>query len=224
MKINQAIDLGVSAYTKSIKSPTSITLLKSAKENKKLGNGKGTITKGKWKGFPLFSLTLEERKTCPITCHHWSTCFGNNMPFAHRVDALTNTQKFLSILQSEVSELASKYPKGFVVRLHVLGDFFSVDYVNFWVKMIQTYRNLHLFGYTARVFGPIRNALNWLMKSDRVWIRFSSNPKNDGAIYATKATNNVPGIVCPEQTGKTDSCLTCGLCWSINSTILFKEH
>ncbi len=50
--------------------------------NKKLGR---KITKGKLAGMQIYTLTLEERATCDRDCEHWLDCFGNNMPFAHRV-------------------------------------------------------------------------------------------------------------------------------------------
>ena len=60
---------------------SSLNIFKAGKTNKKLG---GKISRGIWKSLPIYSLTLEERKTCPETCRHWGDCFGNNMPFAVR--------------------------------------------------------------------------------------------------------------------------------------------
>jgi hypothetical protein len=40
-----------------------------------------------WKGFPVYTLTLEERHTCPRTCEHWRSCMGNHMPLAQRIEA-----------------------------------------------------------------------------------------------------------------------------------------
>src|SRR4051812_29502603 len=37
------------------------------------------VTKGRYKGFFIFTLTLEERATCPSTCLEWKTCYGNSM-------------------------------------------------------------------------------------------------------------------------------------------------
>jgi hypothetical protein len=49
--------------------------------NKKLGL---KVKKGAFKGYHFHTLTLVERESCPKDCFHWETCFGNNMPFAHR--------------------------------------------------------------------------------------------------------------------------------------------
>ena len=49
--------------------------------NTKLGK---RVTKGKLAGFPIFTVTLEERATCPRSCIHWDDCYGNNMMNATR--------------------------------------------------------------------------------------------------------------------------------------------
>ena len=69
-------------YPSTVRSASANTfVLKSGENSTKLGN---KITKGLWKGMAIYSLTLEERKTCPATCQQLSICFGNNMPFAQR--------------------------------------------------------------------------------------------------------------------------------------------
>jgi len=104
--------------------------LKSGENNKKLGR---IITKGKWAGFPIYSLTLEERATCPTSCKQWSICYGNTMPFALRM-------RWSSVMEKSVSKqltlLQRKYPKGFVIRLHVLGDFLSEEYAQWWIDQL----------------------------------------------------------------------------------------
>lgn len=198
-------------------------LLKPASENRKLGNGNSVIFKGKWRGFPLYSLTLQERATCPKTCDHWDDCYGNGMLFAHRFD---HGPKLVAKLESELEELARKYPKGFAVRLHVLGDFYSIAYVNFWQMAMIRFPNLHIYGYTARLPNTAIGksvAFVRVMFPDRWWIRYSSNEVSDDAIFAT--SNPIPGaITCPEMEGKTESCLTCGLCWSVTKSIYFPTH
>jgi len=56
------------------------------------------------------------------------------------------------------------------------------------------------------------------LQNSRAWIRFSDK----GGIMS--ANVNGEGIQCPEQTGKTQSCMTCALCWSTTKPIAFKEH
>ena len=51
--------------------------------NIKLGK---KVIKGMYKDYKMRTVTLTERKTCPKDCVHWEDCYGNNMPFAHRID------------------------------------------------------------------------------------------------------------------------------------------
>jgi hypothetical protein len=59
-------------------------VLKDGHQSRKIGK---FVTKGKMRGFPIFTLTLEERATCPRSCLQWATCFGNNMQAAERIVA-----------------------------------------------------------------------------------------------------------------------------------------
>lgn len=199
-------------------------VLKAGANNWKIG---GEIVKGKWKGFPTFTLTLEERATCPITCKHWRSCFGNHMPWAHRFEAGPALEYRL---EREIAILSIDHPK-FAIRLHELGDFYSVEYVALWRKLIDCYPGLHCFGFTARQKDdPIGAALLAIVNEfwDRFAIRFSNAP--DG--FEAPATISIEherqkpddAIVCPQQLGKTESCSTCALCWHSKRRIAFLQH
>src|SRR6056300_1018826 len=114
--------------------------------NKKLGK---VVKKGKYKGRALISLSLVEREMgCPKSCHHWDSCYGNNMTFAHRF----RTDKgivFTEILRDELVKLHKKHKFGIHIRLHVLGDFFSADYIKFWGTILKLYPKISIYGYTA---------------------------------------------------------------------------
>lgn len=93
------------------------SVLKSGDNQRKLGK---QITKGKWKGFPVFSLTLQERATCPTACLQYAACYGNNMHHATRYEHGPDLERQI---WKELYFLQQKYPTGFVVRLHRLGIF-----------------------------------------------------------------------------------------------------
>ena len=95
-------------------------------KNKKLGK---KVTKGIFKNMPIYTVTLEERATCSNTCEHWKTCYGNNMPFATRYKA---DNALTDAMEIELEELNRKHKNGFLVRLQVLGDFYSLDYCGKW--------------------------------------------------------------------------------------------
>jgi len=211
-----------SIYQKSLRPPKEGVTLKKGSGNKKLGF---VVSKGIWSGKRLYSLTLEERTTCPTSCHHWEDCYGNNMPFAHRF----TTANIDLILEREIETLLAKHKHGIVVRLHVLGDFYSVEYVNFWKEMLEKHPKLCIFGYTARSpLDPIGEAVNELNTPGRCVIRqsrnFEYNKNNWSAGYAAEEAFEGNSFDCPEQTGKVKNCVSCALCWTTNKTVRFLSH
>jgi len=209
-----------SIYQKSLRAPKS-GMLKKGSSNQKLGF---IVKKGMWKGKRLYSLTLEERTTCPTSCHHWDDCYGNNMPFAHRF----TTDNIDLFLEREIESLLAKHKHGIVVRLHVLGDFYSVEYVNFWREMLEKHPKLCIFGYTARgPLDPIGEAINELNTPGRCAIRQSRNfayNENSDWSYAAEESFEGASFDCPEQTGKVKDCVSCALCWTTPKTVRFLSH
>jgi hypothetical protein len=210
-------------FQKSIKSPADAAILKQGKNNKKLGY---KITKGRHKGKYLYSLTLTERDTCPTTCHHWDDCYGNNMPFAHRFQHGPELEKKLD---DEIGELVRKHDKGIVVRLHVLGDFYSTEYVFHWGSLLDKYPTLSAYGYTATYDNHIGGAIALVsvMHPNRFDIRYSTNKDYSKASdfrYAADESFSGDFFDCPEQTGQVKSCADCAACWQTTKTVRFKSH
>lgn len=216
---------GRTLFPKSVKHPQLFSLLKPASSNSKLSTGSNFIQKGKWKGSYLVSLTLEERKTCPSYCHHWVDCYGNNMYMSTRYKHGNGLEIGLDV---ELNRLCKKY-NSVVVRLHILGDFYSVDYVNLWDELLDKYHNLKVFGYTARFEynDPIYDALEEvrLKHKDRWWVRYSANRNNnDHQIFAVNENFIGDSFVCPQQTNKVADCISCGVCWQTNKSVMFLTH
>lgn len=211
-------------YRKGVKAPH-INMLKPGKNNKKLG---GKVSVKMWQDKPLFSLTLEERKTCPTTCQQWDNCYGNNMPFAHRFDH--EHADFLESLDYQLDRLMLKHPEGIVVRLHVLGDFYSVEYVKYWERKMNEHPTLSIYGYTHReTFGTIGSEVVRLNveRPAQFRVRFSDDDSTSFSANTYAKASDVPSteVVCPEQLGATPSCADCGLCWAMkDKPVAFLEH
>lgn len=200
-------------------------VLKSGEHSRKIG---GRVTKGPWRGMPIYTLTLEERRTCPRDCSHWLTCYGNKMNWSERIAEGPALERQLAL---ELAELSRRHSGGFVVRLHVLGDFYSERYVAFWARALDRHPELHCFGYTARdpVSDPIGVQLDTLSRRrwDRFAIRFSNRWLADRSAVTLWRPGRVPpqqGTICPAQTGQTECCGTCGLCWNSRRNIFFQVH
>lgn len=213
-------------------------MLVGGENNSKLGK---RVTKGPWAGMPIYSLTLEERRTCPASCPVWSECFGNAMHYSRRHDALD--EDFHLALWAEVVTLyratmnERTAPPGLAIRLHVLGDFPSARYVAVWADLLDKLPALHVFGFTARrpdrdddasreTFQAIEalTAAHW----DRFAIRWSRDTAvPQGSLVVDEPSTDAAVVMCPAQTGRTASCASCGLCWAPaarHKTIGFLRH
>ena len=225
LKTHKAILNSTTLYQKNIFNPKDYKFKAiKASTNKKLGK---KVTKGKLKNAKMYTLTLVERETCSKECEHYLDCYGNNMPFAHRIKA---NDSIYQLLDNDLNELDKKN-KPYLIRLHVLGDFFSVDYVNYWKKQLETRPNLNIYGYTRyhTTMNDINEAMIGLAIDSirvqypyRFMIRFSNDTTKEFSAHSEEITTN--GIACPVQEDKTDSCGTCTLCWTVNKPIIFKTH
>jgi len=227
LKVVEAIATGRTAFTLTV-SPPGIShlrglqtkLLKPSWANNKLHGNRKTWRAGAFKGLPLYSLTLEERATCPDGCPVWDYCYGNNMPFATRFDVMADGgEELMRLLSDELDGLDKKHPDGYSLRLHILGDFFSVEYVSFWLAQLAWRPGLHIFGYTHRdpVSDPVGEAIEagFLEHGHRFNILQSEGLRattvRPVALQATtEGAADLP--ICPAETGKVAGCLDCGLC------------
>jgi hypothetical protein len=206
-------------------------LLVSGHSNVKIGRD---VRKGKlFRGYWIYTLSLEERRTCPRTCTHWDDCYGNNMPYAKRLEHGPALERQLEI---EVGKLMankvwsrSALATGILIRLHALGDFYSVEYVELWSNLLDRFPKLAVFGYTARRLGdPIHTAIAAAKARHgrRFAVRWSDGGEaEDCTVSIVDESACPPGaFVCPEQTWKTAACATCGLCWNSTKNVAFLIH
>lgn len=219
-----AIRDGRTIYPATVRSVDDRPVLKSGIHQSKIG---GNIRKGRWKGFPVYCLTLEERATCPTDCALWRACYGNAMHFAQRWRAGAQLEQRL---REEVGELALRHPSGFAVRLHILGDFYSPAYVALWADLLARHPALHVFGFSARWSRTDPVALPLLTLAMHCWerfaMRFSNAPVDTCSTVTIEHAGQRPAdaIICPAQMGQTESCSTCALCWQTNRRIAFIRH
>lgn len=195
-------------------------VLKDGHQSRKIGK---FVTKGPRRGWPLFTLTLEERATCPRSCKAFAFCYGNSMQAAER---LTHGPALEEALWNELLQLQFAHPGGFLVRLHVLGDFYSLDYVRFWTRALKAFPALHVFGFTAHQPDTEIGAALWELSGNQ-WERFAVRFSGmRGELMASQLADDADpmAIPCPAQTGATDCCGTCGLCWQSQRSISFARH
>ena len=132
-------------------------------------------------------------------------------------------------LREELTALQAQHPGGFVVRLHILGDFYSPGYVALWAEALKRLPALRVFGFTAHgldtEMGEAILRLN-LEHVLRCRVRYSGSIEGGGmgAVVVDTPDEQPRAVVCPAQTGKTDCCATCALCWTMNKPVAFLRH
>lgn len=211
-------------------------LLKGGDNSAKIGR---EVRKGPWKGFPIYTLTLEERATCPTSCAVYGSCYGNHMTFARR---WRHGAALEWRLEREVPALELKHPRGFVVRLHSLGDFYSVEYVRLWRRLLESCTALRVFGYTARIdtmADEVAYEVALLVRDywtrldvPRFAVRFSNAPifARSTTTIETPIQRPADAVICPAQyvstpaAKKAECCAQCALCWDTDRRIAFLRH
>lgn len=216
-------------FTSRVFDLTDDPVLKDGAHNSKIG---GDVLVGRLRGAKIFTLTLEERATCPKSCALWQTCYGNSMPHSRR---WRHGPELEARIEQEVAALCAQHEL-VLIRLHILGDFYSTSYVAMWRRMLIRHRGLHVFGFTA---WPARSEIGAAIARVRTWnperfaIRHSGTAGEWGSFtidFPTEKNRLGDAVVCPEQRaamngeGKADHCGACGLCWSGASAIVFVEH
>lgn len=186
-----------------------------------------TVNLGWWRGMPFYYLTLEERATCPEYCAHWPDCYGNNSPRSKRNRA---GPKLEASIEWSLGELDRRHPNGYVVRLHQLGDFYSLEYALAWRRALDEHQALRVFGYTAHDPGSEIGFAVW-MTNTFYPKRWAVRPSGADVEFSAQTINYIPdkprtpeGFVCPEQLGLVDTCGDCGFCWHSRGRVLFIDH
>ena len=192
----------------------------------------GDVMVGRLKGARIYTLTLEERATCPKSCALWTTCYGNGMQWSTR---WKHGKQLEDRLRVEVDDLIREHGT-ILIRLHILGDFYSREYVCLWAELLDTYPGLNIFGFTAwkpdteigRAVAVLRGAY-----PDRFAIRHSNMTGPWGSFtinFPTDRTKIGDAVVCPEQRdamngdGRGKHCGNCALCWQSSVPVGFVEH
>ncbi len=237
----ESVRAGRSIFHRGVKNPEDAHhVLVSAHNNEKIGRD---VRIGWFKGYWIYTLTLEERATCPTTCGHWEDCYGNNMPWAARYDH-TDLLELATSIHMDLDRLTRIKPptnpklhvrRGVMVRLHALGDFFSVEYVEFWAEMLRKFPTLAIYGYTARSPASIIGlTISHTTREfgDRFRIRWSDGGMDRDCTVSIERAEDCPpdAFVCPEQLdvkhkdGSYLQCMTCGACWNGDKNVAFVEH
>lgn len=180
------------------------------------------ISRGNLKLGVLPSFSLPVISTCPgktpFCERHCYGLRGNfNLPNVteaneRRLDASLR-QDFVDIIVGEIRQV--KAPS---FRLHVIGDFYSVEYIEKWIDIANQIPSIVFFGSTrswrcdflAVAIKRFRDLENVCMKAS-VDLTDTRYPHSCGwRVWSVEGE----GLTCPHDEGKVANCLACTRCWT----------
>ena len=181
------------------------------------------ISRGNSKTGSLPSFSLPVIVTCPGKtpfCEQY--CYGLKGRFTmeqirrvndRRLDA-TLSSEFTDIIVEEV--LQTRAP---AFRLHVIGDFYTPEYVGKWIEIAKRLPNVIFFGSTRSWRCDfLSEPLKRFRDLPNVYIKASIDrtdtlePFSCGwRVWSVEG----PGTPCPHDSGRVANCAECGLCWTV---------
>lgn len=207
-------------------------------ENQIVPNGFEHGNKKTGKGGKVYKKILVWNMPYVITCPgatEW--CLSNCYNADDRLDVYpinewcTNLWWFINkrdVLLNTLRKQLEESPQGTAVRLHSSGDFFSNEYIDFWIKLIKLNPKVRFWGYTRswRVAG-LKNKINEIYNLDNVnlfasWDTTTREQPNllrkcivlEDTEGQKKFDDNSKYHICAEQFSRVKSCSDCGFCMS----------
>jgi len=111
--------------------------------------------------------------------------------------------------------------KAEVFRLHVVGDFYSVEYVERWLEIADRLPDVKFFGSTRswRVIG-LRDTVKRFRDLANVYLRASidfshlDKPSYSWGVWSIEGE----GDPCPHDYSLVENCITCKKCWQTKNS------
>ena len=125
------------------------------------------------------------------------------------------------------------------VRIHSSGDFFSNDYIIFWINIILDHPEVKFWAYTRswavaelqcdiHRLSELQNMslyASWDSTMSDVQLNLPKSYVFDDTNRLFSSANLFGGLVCPEQFGKIGNCADCGQCMAKSGKdVLFVLH
>ena len=187
------------------------------------------ISNGNTKIGAIPNFSLPAIKTCPGQTDFCPVfCYGLRGHFTHRSrEAMlernyrrSQQDNFAGRMIRSIQDNAST-----VFRIHVVGDFYSPEYIQKWVVIIGALPDVSFYGYTRSwrcrdlqtTLDELRSLPNCHLLAS---IDFTHTDRPDSSWNTVSVEGE--GVPCPHDTEMVETCLTCGLCWSGRSNLKLK--
>jgi len=108
-----------------------------------------------------------------------------------------------------------------ICRIHVAGDFDTVEYIQSWIDKVRAHPNVMFWAYTRSWRIPellpslerLRAEPNMQLFASTDSTISESTPTGWRVAYLETENYTTSGIVCPEQSGKKENCDQCKYCF-----------
>lgn len=166
-----------------------------------------------------------------LTCPSASTwCLTNCYNADHRVEKFPLDLWYKNLLYFQQNELKleevlikklSQPNRRIAVRIHSSGDFFSNDYIKFWIRIVSNTPNVKYWSYTRSWTNiELLENLKTLKELPNIQLFASWDDTmpnlpsgwRKSIVYSNLSLNISGGIVCPEQNGSMPNCAACNYC------------
>jgi hypothetical protein len=196
-------------------------------KNKKLGPG-----------VLAFSLPHGRKASCPFAtdiCE--SICYVDNYSFRSPLIPASYDENFQIAKRKdfgEILKLALSYLPPCILRIHVSGDFFSVEYIVAWAEALEANQHIKPFGFTRSWRDPgMRKTFERYNMNRYILASTDSEtgpaPSNWRAAVMnldvklnqlSKGIQTMPKFLCNEQNFKLqNTCADCGRCGLVKQSI-----
>lgn len=132
------------------------------KELKMLLSQNSKMKKSSDSKYIIYNFTLPAVKTCPSALACKKGCYAtqgtynfSNVKAKHEQNyRISQALNFIDLMDAEVKALyakAEKRGKKLVIRIHDSGDFYDMNYINKWLKIMELNSNVLFYAYTKQI-------------------------------------------------------------------------
>lgn len=153
-------------------------------------------------GIYILSFNLPAGLTCPYKGLCERDCYGKKGNFVYRSNLakykgnyeLSQSDGFVDVINDELSQY--NYVKKLVVRIHVIGDFYSAQYLDKWVKIARMNKDVSFYAYTKSV-KMVKDYKAKFGMPDNLTIAYSYGGKQDALIDPINDKHSI--VIAPDS-------------------------